>query len=224
MRFAKIGLIAGLVLLPTGRGGFAAAQPQQTASERPEQDDSLAAAARRAREQKKQQPKATKVWNNDDIPKSAPLSLVGQPAPAAENTQNPPANGETAAKQGGDPAKKPSAADVAAVKDQLQTLQNDLDILQRKLTLDQQSFSSKPGYSLDNSGAATLKTDQDQIDAKLHEISDAQKTLEDLETKPTASPATQPVAGSGNRDSASGSTQTVTTTPNQGTAQPKTPN
>jgi DNA repair exonuclease SbcCD ATPase subunit len=194
MRFAKIGLVAVLVL-PVGPIGIAVARQRQT-SGTSQQEDSLAAAARRAREQKKQQPKASKVWSNDDIPKTAGLSVVGQGAPAEDNNANPPANAPGEAKPGADAGKKPSAADLAAAKDQLQTLQNDLEILQRKFTLDQQSSQSKPGYSLDNSGAENLKDEQDQIDAKQQEISDAQKRIEDLQKQPAPTRANQSTTSS----------------------------
>jgi hypothetical protein len=218
MSIAKWGLVAVLVL-PVGPAGIAAARPQQTTEA--SQEDSLAVAARRAREQKKQQPKATKVWSNDDIPRTAGLSVVGQTPATDENAENPPANaaGGTAKEGGVKPgadAGKSNPADLAAAKDQLVTLQNDLDILQRKFTLDQQTVSSKPGYSLDNSGTATVKDDQDQIDAKQQEISDAQKKIEDLSKQPAASGASQNSTSSSNQGAANSGNQdagTSTTPP-----------
>jgi len=224
MSIARWGLVAVLIILPVGPVGIAAARQQTTDTS--QQDDSLAAAARRAREQKKQQSKAPKVWSNDDIPKNADaLSVVGQVPPPDDKTANPSSNAASAAK----PDAKKLDADLAAAKDQLLTLQNDLDILQRKFTLDQQSFLGKPGYSLDNSGAANLKDEQDQIDAKQQEISDQQKKIEDLQTKPdAANRANQDSGSAANQSPATSSTQTpannTTQDSSSSASQPKSPN
>ena len=122
--------------------------------------------------------------DNDDIPKSpGSVSVVGQARirrfgcpgrfvrqcrTATTSQAIPPQT----------PAKGPSAADkkaaieadLAAAKENLQTLQNDLDILQRKFALDQQTYYSKPDYSSDKAGAAALNDEQDQIDAKQQEM------------------------------------------------------
>src|SRR6202035_3546274 len=155
MKIATWGLLI-LVLAPMGTvlGQQQASQP----------DDSLAAAARRAREQKRLQGKPAKVWTNDDIPTSSgSVSVVGgvsseNSAPAADTSAN---NADSGKPQGADSAqakavssvqKKASLeADLAAAKESLQTLQNDLDILQRKFALDQQTYMSKPEYSSDKS-------------------------------------------------------------------------
>lgn len=233
MSIAKWGFVAALVLLPKGLVGIAAARQQQTTESSP-QEDSLAAAARRAREQKKQQPKATKVWNNDDLPKNADaLSVVGQTPPPDDKSAKPAANapGATASQAGatnpGTDANKLDA-DLAAAKDQLLTLQSDLDILQRKFTLDQQTYFSKTGYSLNNSGAASLKDEQDQIGAKQQEISEQQKKIQDLQAKQTAaSRASQDSAGTANQGGANSASPGPPNSPNQGTPdganQPKSP-
>lgn len=194
MKIAKWGLIVALA----APAGIAAAQqqqqPQQVNAESAQPEDSLAAAARRAREQKKQQPKTVKVWNNDNVPKSSDgVSVIG-PAPAAsesENAANAPAGGQAAAAAPAgatkpsdtEASKKAAETDIAAAKDQLQSLQTDLDIMRRKLLLDQQSYQSNPNYASDTAGAANLKDEQDQIDAKQQELSDAQKKIGDLQAK-----------------------------------------
>ena len=184
MSTAKWGLFV-LLLMPVG---IASRQLQGA-----QQDDSLAAAARRAREKKKQQPNALKVWDNENIPRDpGDVSVVGQEAsPAAETPANP---GQPAASA---PDKNPTSdadklrvlnADLAAAKENLTTLQNDLDILQRKFTLDQQTYYGKTDYSSDKEGAANLKDEQTEIDSKQQEISDAQKKIQDLQAK-VATPA-----------------------------------
>jgi hypothetical protein len=175
-----------LLLTPAG-AALAQAQSAQA-----QQEDPVAAAARRAREQKKQQTKPSRVWDNDNIPKSpGSLSVVGvapsdtavqgNSAGAHPSAGPSPSAGQTTAT----PAEKKTAleADLAAAKENLQNLQSDLDILQRKLTLDQQMYYGKPGYSSDKAGAAALGEEQDQVDAKQQEIGDAQKKITDLQEK-----------------------------------------
>ena len=57
--------LGALLIVPTVWGQ----QQQQPPSEQQSAPDSVAEAARRTREQKKEQPKATRVWTDDDIPK-----------------------------------------------------------------------------------------------------------------------------------------------------------
>ncbi len=164
-------------------GGVAA---QQSAS----QEDSLAAAARRAREQKKDQPKPPRVWDNDNIPKNADdiTVLNGPQSDSAQSDSSASASGDN--KQAAGAAKDSSAdkrakleADLAAAKDDLQTLQNDLDILKRKFALDQQTYYGKPNYSTDKDGAAALSDEQSQIDAKQLDMGAAQQKIADLQAQ-----------------------------------------
>jgi hypothetical protein len=123
-------------------------------------------------------------------------SAAGKPDVSATSTPAPaPASGSGSSDQSG--AAKPAAAgspsaasgkqsalqaDLAAAKDQLQSLTTDLDILRRKFTLDQQVYFGKPDYAADKAGAASVKDEQDQIDAKQQEIADAQKKINDLQS------------------------------------------
>ena len=173
--------------------------------------DSLAAAARRAREEKKDAPKAAKVWDNDNIPSTpGTVSVVGgsgdnsnsapsdqnaapdqqqgqQEQPAADASANAPApldDKEKAAKQG----------ELDADRQQMESLKKDIDILQRKLALDQQMYYIKPDYASDKAGAAALKDEQDQIDAKQQQLADLQKKVDELQSQISA-------AGSSNANS-----------------------
>ncbi len=191
MKYAHWGLLI-LLLTPAGA---AVAQQQTTQTQ-----DPVAEAARRARGQKQQQAKATKVWNNDNIPKSPDgLSVIGPSSPESQapsvdssaNAPKTPASGdEKKAAPAAAAQKSAIESDLAAAKEQLQTLQNDLDILQRKYTLDQQMFYGKPNYAADKAGAASLQDEQDQIDAKQQEMIAAQQKIADLQAKlNAASPA-----------------------------------
>jgi hypothetical protein len=188
MKFAAWGLI---ILLASPAAVAAAKQTQQAAEPSAHPQDALAAAARRAREQKKKESNPPKVWDNDNIPKNpGALSVVGQPAPAAA-----PAGAETPTDQSASATAQPASAaspaqqksalqtQLAAAKDNLQSLQNDADILQRKLALDQQTYYSNPNFSSDKAGAAALQDEQDQIDAKQQQMGDVQKQIVDLQAK-----------------------------------------
>jgi hypothetical protein len=172
------------LLLPLGLS--AAQQGDQQSTQQPA-PNSVVEASRHAREQKKDQAKAVHVWNDDNLPKAAEVSVVGQ-TPVADNP-----SGSAAAVSGGatpvaTPA--PSAADLAAVtaelttaKEHLQSIQKDLDILQRKYGLDEQTYLSKPEYKNDREGAAQLKGEENQIAALQAEIVEAQKKVDLLQSK-----------------------------------------
>lgn len=217
MNMARLGFVI-LVGLATTTMAAAQQSPQapaqstsQTAQSNtsPSQESPLAAAARRAREERKQQTpaKAPRVWDNDNIPTTpANLNVVGPSPEAADNS----ADAQSAA-QGAAPAapvdKDAIGKDLAAAKDHLQSLQTDLDLLQRTYTLDQQSYYGKPDYSSDPDGAAKLKGEQTSIDAKQQEIEDAQKKIGDLQSQFNAASAAKPATGNSGT-SGSGSTDT----------------
>ena len=143
-----------------------------------DQNDSLAAAARRAREQKKDQPKAGKVYDNDSIPATGRVNVVGQDSSG---------NASAAAAQTAQVAEEkpaPSAQEVAninadldAAKQLLRNLKADLDVAQRKYALDQQTYLSNPNQSKDKAGAAALAGEKSDIDAKAAAVADAEKAL-----------------------------------------------
>ena len=159
-------------------------------------DDSLAAASRQARELKKQQPKAIRVWDNDNIPKNpGTLSVIGEASaqapssssnsnsqPGSASGEDKPASPAKAAQNLAD-KKKALESELAAAKDQLQNLQNDLDIMQHKLALDQQMYYSKPEYSSDKAGAAALADEQGQIDAKQVEMGTVEQKVAGLKAQ-----------------------------------------
>ena len=187
MRIACSGLLV-LLALPVG---MASAQQQQQPPQ--QQADSIAEAARRSREQKKEQPKPAKVWDNDTMPtKPGGVNVVGASAPNSAASGNPQAANVQAAggaaeagaaKSGGKSASdlKALQASLAAAKDQLQAVKTELDILQRKYTLDSQMYYVKPNYAADTDGAAKLAGEKSQIDAKQQEVDAAQKKVSQLE-------------------------------------------
>ncbi len=176
---------APLILLLSLPGLTAAQQSQtQTPPASDHQQDSLAAAARRARETKKDQAKPAKVWDNESLA-SAPgvISIVGQPT--ASNDNSAPAD-EANSTAGSPPTAETNTSiesDLNAAKANLQTLKVDLDLLQRKYSLDQQTYYGKPEYSSDKAGAAALASEKNQIASKQQEIADAEKRVADLQAQ-----------------------------------------
>lgn len=169
------------------------AQPSQKQSQAQEdrqaERDPLAEAARRAREQKKEQPRAAKVWDNDNLPKTpGTISVVGegsvpdnaekagaQNATPAETAKSAPKNAAAVEEQ-----KAALEKELAQAKAHLKSVMTDLDIASRTYQLDQQTFYSNPNYSSDTQGANKLKNEQSEIDAKKQEVDDLQKNVDNL--------------------------------------------
>jgi hypothetical protein len=191
MKIARWGLGILLVLPLSVLAG------QQQSSQAPA--DPVAEAARRAREQK-------------NIPKTNGVSVVGEtpaeagaPAGDAGSGANPAAapgvapNGGAAgaAGQPATPEKTAAiAAELATAKEQLKSLQTDLDIAQRKYALDEQTYLSNPQHQDDVAGASQLKDEEDQIAAKQQEIADSQKKVDEIQARLTAAasaPAPAPI-------------------------------
>ena len=208
MKIAHWGL-GILLVLPLGVAAGRQQSTQQAAQQAPA--DPVAEAARRAREQKKDQAKPAHVWNNDDIPKTNGVSVVGEnPAAEAEasasdagkgaNAATAPAaaaNGETtapAAGQGTGSEKTGAiAADLVAANERLKSLQTDLDIAQRSTP-----WTSRHICRIGNIRTTTqrrgAKDAEDQIAAKQQEVADAQKEVEELKAKLAASAPPPPPA------------------------------
>jgi hypothetical protein len=145
---------------------------------------SVAEAARKARAQKKNAEKPAKVITDEtldvrkgDVQSAAaeqpriPGSPETQTQPNSMGTQTPasPAESEKGAKER------------AALKDQIKQVMNDLDLLQRKLSLDQDAFYSNLNYAKDEAGKANL-------DAQKQQISDKQQELDKLKAQLAALP------------------------------------
>jgi len=181
MRIARwaFTILAALPLAAALCAGAALAQDQQ--------DSSLAAAARRTQDQKKDQPKAAKVWDNDNIPSTGAINVVGQQQSAGGPASEPPAGNAQ------EPETKPAPsaaevaginADVSALKQRLAGLKAGLDIAQRKYTLDEQSYLSNPNRTTEKAGAAaSLAVEKSDLDAKTAAVADAEKALAAAQSK-----------------------------------------
>ena len=171
-------LLAALAMLPC-------VQARQNAQE--PQSQSVADAARRTRQQKRIAKSAAKVITDDDLdtknfkPGAEGLNVGSSPKsdaqpPSAATVASAEAADKAAASAGTDSSRKPGQdPEIARLKEQIAQLQKELDLLQRGLSLDQDSFYSRPDYSRDTAGKAKLDSEKRQISEKQQEL-DALKT------------------------------------------------
>ena len=151
---------------------------------------SVADAARRAREQKKAAAKQpAPVITDDTLKPAAPAqSPEAAPAPAAQpaadSTGAPGANAAPApagqpapaASAGDTDQKAKDSAELAALKQQVADAQKGLELLQRELALQQDTYLSNPDHSHDLAGKA-------KIDAMLEQITGKQQAVDALKTQ-----------------------------------------
>lgn len=135
---------------------------------------SVAEAAKRAREQKKTATKPVKVVTEDDV---KPASVDSAAAPAQPAT---PAQPNPSGAQDAKEAEK-NAKQRAALKEQIKQAESDIDLLQRQLRLDQDSYYSKVDYAKDAAG-------KEKLDAEKQQISDKQQDLDQLKAQLAALP------------------------------------
>jgi hypothetical protein len=177
----------------------ASAQSQDSPSQ------SVAEAARKAREQKKAQAKPATVITEDTLKAPTPpekaveAAADAQSAPNPADTPAPDAAAKPAAKPQGDKNagddKKKHKAELEALKQQLTAAKKSLDLLQRELALDQDTYFSNPEHDRDAAGKAKLDGVKQRISDKEQEV-DVLKTrvaaLEELAgTEAAASPPPQ---------------------------------
>jgi hypothetical protein len=167
-------MIVACALLPCA----AAARSQDP---QPQQTQSVADAARHAREEKKTAAKSSKVITDDDIKKTpnAGPDGVNVVAPAPADTQ-PASPADTSATEAPDQTAVPTGAgagkkagedpEIARLKGQVAKVKKELDLLQRGLALDQDTFYSNTDYAHDTAGRAKLATEQQQINDKQLEL------------------------------------------------------
>jgi hypothetical protein len=152
------------------------------------QDSSVARAARRNREKKKESstsPKPTKVITDDDLDRKnfqpGQEGLNVGASPMAE-TQPPSAKAVAAAEAADERSQhqaKDSAeqnAEVAKLKLEIAEAEKGLDLAQRQLALDQDSYFSQTDYAHDTAGKA-------KIDSERQGVSDREQQVERLKSR-----------------------------------------
>jgi len=190
----KTGVYVLLILPALGLAGIAViAQQHQDASQ--QSGDAVADAARKAREQKKAEPKAKKVFTNDDVAPAPPVTTTpaatAPTAPTGETKENPdgaPAKTGDAAAAGTD---KPASVDNSEAgwrkrfveqRAKISQAEQELDILQREAQKLQVQYYSDPQKALAEQYTRKDVTDQDaKIQAKKDEIAKLKQHLSDME-------------------------------------------
>jgi predicted RNase H-like nuclease (RuvC/YqgF family) len=183
-----------LVVLPVlGLAGIAAiAQQQQQDSSQQATPDPVAEAARKAREQKKAEPKAKKVYTNEDV-------STGTPAPAAvvppAGTATPESKEAAAGEANGDkgPASEKGAGAnqnteeawrkrFREARDKLAQAEQELDILQREAQKAQVQYYTDPQKALSEQYTRKDVNEKDtKIEAKKQEIAQMKQHIADME-------------------------------------------
>jgi hypothetical protein len=183
-RFISMRLVISIVLASVLLPAAAFAQSQDS--------DSVADAARRAREQKKAAAKPAKVITEDDVKPATPGSSEAAPAPG---TPSPSASGE--ANPGGasaapDAKDEKTAKEIADLKEQIKQAQGDLDLAQRQLALEQDTYQSNPDYVHDTAGKAKVDGFKQQVSEKQQELEHLKTRLAELQPAEPAAPAAPP--------------------------------
>jgi len=194
-QIVMLALVAGLAVSVSPVFGqqqnAAPASQSSTSANQAPAAGSPADAARKARKQKKQQAKPAHVWNDENLPKGGGVNVVGQPenAGAAANANSPEAGAGAA--QAGPPAAAPLSpkeqgqlqSAVQEAQDKIADLKKDVDIAQRKLSLDSDMYYGKPDYAADREGKKALDNEQAALKDKRLELEQAEKELAELQAK-----------------------------------------
>jgi hypothetical protein len=171
-----ITIMAGAILLL----GASAAWAQSSASS----GQSLGDVARSVRKKKTQSEPTTKVYDNDNLPKTETLSVVG-PEPASAAEQQAAAQQEAANKAAENEKRQQAASEIAqkldAQKAKIDALSHELDLDQREYRLRAAAFYSDAGVRLRDSA----QWDKDDAHYKA-DIEAKQKALDDAKAQLTA--------------------------------------
>ncbi len=177
-------------------------EAQTQSSSNAQQGQSLGDYARQVRKEPDSKPKAH-VFDNDNLPKTDKLSVVGTPAPAAEAPPEPkpadsaaaaatPAAGHDAKIAAANPPADTSKVDqstkeaawkqwadkIKSQQDSIDLLQRELDVVQREYQIRAAAMYADAGNRLRNSG------DWDKQDAQYkQQIADKQKALDEAKQK-----------------------------------------
>jgi chromosome segregation ATPase len=174
------------VLVPVALLGVLPVVAQAQETQKSQTGDAVADAARKAREQKKNEPKAKKVYTDDDISprKEAPASAA-QPA-GAQATAGTGQTGTTAQTPATSNDNENSEAAwrkrFAAQRAKIAKAQEELDILQRELEKSQVQYYSDPQKAMNQQ--LTRKDVNDKtakIAEKKQELAKLQSEMDDME-------------------------------------------
>jgi hypothetical protein len=198
MRLFSLPVIAAIVGAAIGLPAAMRAQSQVASQQSTSQDSSVANAARRNRDKKKNPPsasKSAKVITDDDLdrknfqPGQEGLNVGASPMLETQ----PPSPKAVAAAEAADEAPEKAAKDAAEQGAQLARLkleiteaEKGLDVAQRQLALDQDSYLSNPDHVHDVAGKAKLNDEKQGISDRQQEIERLKlrlSTLEELKSR-----------------------------------------
>ena len=163
------------------------------------QQDSVAEAARRAREQKKAAARPAPVITDDTFKPAPAKPEVQTPSADAPATSTAPADSEqtqsAAANKTPDAAREAARkkAELAALKQQVEDKQKEVDIAKREFGLESETYYSKPDFSHDREGKARLDAMQTALKQQQDELATLKAKLaaaapEDTDTSKTEAP------------------------------------
>lgn len=144
-------------------------------------EDPLVEAARKAREQKKSEPKAAKVFTNDDLPTQGGLSTVGQASapPAASDKSEGQAGAKASASGNSEATWRKKFADL---HQKLQQDQDALAVMQRELgVLNLQNYNDPVKAMQQQLSRDDINKKTADIEAKKKEIAADQQAITDAE-------------------------------------------
>jgi len=148
-----------------------------------DQGQSVAEAARKAREQKKAAAKPTTVITNDTLKPATPATVQQ----ATATTESVPATDATDGASAAQPAKGPSEREIAEKKAKIEALKQevaekakDVDLGQRLLALENESYYSRPDFSKDPDGKAKLDAMQSDLAQKKDQLAQLKAKLREL--------------------------------------------
>lgn len=164
-----------------------------------QQEESVAGAARKAREQKKTPAKPSTVITNDTLKPATPGTVQDataaterMPGTSATTSSDAAADATTAAA----PAKESSEEEIAkkkaeieALKQQIADKAKEVDLQQRTLALENESYYSRPDFSKDPAGKAKLDAMQSDLAQKKDELAQLKAKLKDLAPDAEQKPA-----------------------------------
>jgi hypothetical protein len=164
-----------------------------------DQEQSVAEAARKAREQKKTAAKPTTVITNDTLKPATPATVqqataVTESVPGTEATAT--SGATTDATTAAQPAKGPSEKEIAEKKAKIEALKQEVadkakevDLQQRTLALENESYYSRPDFSKDPDGKAKLDAMQSDLAQKKDELARLKAKLKELAPDADQKPA-----------------------------------
>jgi uncharacterized coiled-coil protein SlyX len=164
-----------------------------------DQDQSVADAARKAREQKKTAAKPSTVITNDTLKPATPETVQNATAatermPGADATASSDATAQAA--NAAQPSKEPTEEEIAKKKAKIEALKQDIadkakevDLQQRSLALENESYYSRPDFSKDPDGKAKLDAMQSDLEQKKDQLAQLKAKLKELASDADQKPA-----------------------------------